>query len=141
MAMEKEDVDNEDFKEKLQIYQNLKEQYLKQKQELKNDRVEQKSLTDTDSGRMKNNGSMDICYNVQSAVDARNHFVIDISTPNDINDENQLYVMAKDVIDLLHMGVPAVIADTGYYNGSEIKNCIDDGLNVFPLRLKIQGPL
>lgn len=58
--------------------------------------VRTKSLTDPDSRRMKNNGSLDICYNVQSVVDSQNHFVVDISTTNDINDQNQLHVMAKN---------------------------------------------
>ena len=131
MAMEKEDSSYENLKEKLQTYQNLKEQYLRQKEELKNDGLEQKSLTDMDSRRMKNNGSLDVCYNVQSVVDAKNHFVIDISTTNDINDQNQLYIMAKEATELLNVEETTVIADTGYYNGTEIKNCIDDGMNVY----------
>lgn len=126
MAIEKDDA-SEDFKEKLQMYQNLKMQYLEQK--LKEECLDQKSLTDTDSRRMKNNGSLDICYNVQSVVDAKNHFVIDILTTNDINDKNQLYVMAKDAAELLDIENPTVIADTGYYNGTEIKKCIDDGMS------------
>ena len=80
---------------------------------------------------MKNNGSLDICYNVQSVVDAKNHFVIDISTTNDINAQNQLYVMENDAVELINIEETTVIADTGYYNGTEIKNCIDDGMNVY----------
>lgn len=38
---------------------------------------------------LKDGGSLDICYNVQ------NHFVVDISTTNDMNDQNQLYTMAQ----------------------------------------------
>ena len=136
MAMEKEDTDTDSFKEKLQMYRELKEQYLSQKKELKSEGLEQKSLTDTDSRRMKNNGSLDICYNVQSVVDSRNHFVIDISTTNDINDQNQLYVMAKDAVELLAVSSPTVIADTGYYNGTEIKNCLDDGMTVYIKKAK-----
>lgn len=136
MAIEKEDSSDENFKEKLQMYQSLKAQYLDQKQELKEEGLEQKSLTDTDSRRMKNNGSLDICYNVQSVVDAQNHFVIDISTTNDINDQNQLYVMAKTTVELLDVENPTVIADTGYYNGTEIKNCIDDGMSVYIKKAK-----
>ena len=131
MAMEKEEPLNENIKEKLQAYQDLKAEYLKQKQELMDEGLEQKSLTDTDSRRMKNNGSLDICYNVQSVVDAHNHFVIDISTTNDINDQNQLYAMAKDAAELLGTEKQEVLADTGYYNGTEIKNCIDDGMTVY----------
>lgn len=136
MAMEKDDTFNENFKEKLQKYQDLRKKYLEQKQELKNEGLEQKNLTDTDSRRMKNNGSLDICYNVQSVVDSQNHFVIDISTTNNINDQNQLYVMAKDSADLLEVENSTVIADTGYYNGIEIKKCIDDGMNVFIKKAK-----
>lgn len=131
MAMEKTECADDNFKEKLQNYQELKEQYLKQKQELEDEGLEQKSLIDTDSRRMKNNGSLEICYNVQSVVDAQNHFVIDISTTNAINDQNQLYIMAKDAADLLDVENPEVLADTGYYNGTEIKNCIDDGMKVY----------
>lgn len=136
MAMEKDDKSSEDFKEKLQQYQDLREKYLEQKEELKNNGLEQKSLIDIDSRRMKNNGSLDICYNVQSVVDAQNHFVIDISTTNDINDQNQLYVMAKDSVVLLEVENSTVIADTGYYNGTEIKKCIDEGINVFIKKAK-----
>ena len=75
MAMEKDETNHEDFKAKIQAYQKLKEQYSKQKNELKSEKLEQKSLTDTDSRRMKNNGSLDICYNVQSVVDSKNHLL------------------------------------------------------------------
>ena len=73
-------------------------------------------MTDPDSRRMKNNGSLDICYNVQSVVDAKNHFVVDISTTNDINDQNQLYTMAQKASELLEKESSTVLADTGYYN-------------------------
>lgn len=36
----------------------------------------------------------------------------------------------KDAIELLDIETPAVRDDTGYYNGMEIKNCIDDGMSV-----------
>ena len=135
MAIEKDDTST-DFKEKLQKYQELKNQYMEQKQNLNDEGLEQKSLIDTDSRRMKNNGSLDICYNVQSVVDAKNHFVIDISTTNDINDQNQLYVMSKKSHNLLNIQNATVIADTGYYNGTEIKKCIDDGMKIFIKKAK-----
>ena len=102
----------------------------------KDEGLEQKSLTDPDSRRVKNNGSLDICYNVQSVVDAKNHFVVDISTTNDINDQNQLYTMAQKASELLEKESSTILADTGYYNGTEIKNCVDAGMNVFIKKLK-----
>lgn len=95
MAIAKDEVPADDLTDKLKTYQELKEQYLTQKQELKDEGLEQKSLTDPDSRRMKNNGSLDICYNVQSVVDAKNHFVVDISTTNDINDQNSFILWHK----------------------------------------------
>lgn len=131
MAIEKEDIVDDSFNEKLKAYQALKEQYFVQKQELESESLEQKSLTNPDSRRMKNNGALDICYNVQAVVDSQNHFVIDISTTNDINVQNQLYVMAKDTTDLLETENTTVLADTGYYNGTEIKKSIDEGMKVY----------
>lgn len=136
MAIEKDNQCEPEFKKKLEAYQELKKQYIQQKQELHAEGLEQKSLTDPDSRRMKNNGSLDICYNVQSVVDAQNHFVIDISTTNDINDQNQLYIMAKDATDLLKLEACTVIADTGYYNANEIKNCVDEGMTVLIKKAK-----
>ena len=136
MAIAKDEAPADDLTDKLKTYQELKEQYLTQKQELKDEGLEQKSLTDPDSRRMKNNGSLDICYNVQSVVDAKNHFVVDISTTNDINDQNQLYTMAQKASELLEKESSTVLADTGYYNGTEIKNCVDAGMNVFIKKAK-----
>lgn len=136
MAMEKDETNHEGFKAKIQAYQKLKEQYSKQKNELKSEKLEQKSLTDTDSRRMKNNGSLDICYNVQSVVDSKNHFVIEAVTTNDINDQNQLYSMAKNAAEILEINSPVVIADTGYYNESEIKKYIEDGMTVYIKKAK-----
>lgn len=44
--------------------------------------------------------------------------------------------MDKNVSELLDVEAPTVIADTGYYNGTEIKNCIDDGMSVYIKRQK-----
>ncbi|HIU77098.1 MAG TPA: IS1182 family transposase [Candidatus Pelethocola excrementipullorum] len=136
MAIEKSDAENEDFKEKLQKYQELKKQYDAQKSELKSEGLEQKSLIDTDSRRMKNNGTLDICYNVQTVVDSKNHFVVDAVTTNDINDQSQLYSMAKNASELLEIDNTTVIADTGYYNATDIKNCIDDSMTVYIKKAK-----
>ncbi len=136
MAIVKDEALADDLTDKLKTYQELKEQYLTQKHELKDEGLEQKSLTDPDSRRVKNNGSLDICYNVQSVVDAKNHFVVDISTTNDINDQNQLYTMAQKASELLEKESSTILADTGYYNGTEIKNCVDAGMNVFIKKAK-----
>jgi len=79
---------------------------------------------------MKNNGKLEVCYNVQSVVDRKNHFVIDAVAVNDINDLNQLSSMALNAKKLLRKRKMKVLVDTGYYNGTEIKKCIDQKLQV-----------
>lgn len=44
--------------------------------------------------------------------------------------------MAKDASDLLETEECTVVADTGYYNASEIKNCLDDGMTVLIKKAK-----
>ena len=49
-----------------------KERYQSYADELTQTGVTQKSLTDPDSRLMMANGKMDVCYNVQTAVDEKN---------------------------------------------------------------------
>lgn len=130
-AIEKREEKTFSIKEKIEAYEKLKEKYVLQKKQLQEDGLEQRSLTDPDSRRMKNNGSLDICYNVQSVVDGKNHFVIDAITTNDINDQNQLSHMSMNAKNLLEVQTMEVIADTGYYNAVEIKKCIDQNLKIY----------
>lgn len=69
-AMEQQDGIDTAIKERLEAYQKLKEKYEAQQEELRTEGLEQKTLTDPDSRRMKNNGTLDTCYNVQAAVDS-----------------------------------------------------------------------
>ena len=129
--IEKDSNENSDLKEKLEAYKQLKEKYESQKEELRKEGLEQKSIVDKDCRRMKNNGRIDICYNVQSVVDSKNHFVIDAIATNDINDQNQLAHMALDAKKLLNKRKMKILADTGYYNAVEIKKCIDSKLTLY----------
>lgn len=130
-AMERQNGTDVSIKEKLEAYRKLKEKYEKQQDDLRAEGLEQKTLTDPDSRRMKNNGAMDICYNVQAAIDGSNHFTIDAVVTNDINDLNQLSTMAIGAKKLVKPGEMTVIADTGYYNAPEIKSCVDAGIGVY----------
>ncbi len=44
--------------------------------------------------------------------------------------------MAQKASELLEKESSTVLADTGYYNGTEIKNCVDAGMNVFIKKAK-----
>lgn len=135
-AMERNDGTDISIKEKMEDYLHLKKQYEAQQEELRTEGLEQKTLTDPDSRRMKNNGAMDICYNVQAVIDGSNHFAIDAVVTSDINDLNQLSTMAADAKNLVEADDMAVIADTGYYNAPEIKTCMAAGMTVYIKRGK-----
>ncbi|MCD8215883.1 MAG: hypothetical protein LUC97_09640 [Clostridiales bacterium] len=113
-AMERQEVPIDTLKEKLEAYQQLKQKYETQREELRAEELEQKTLTDPDSRKMKNNGAINICYNVQAVVDSKNHFAIDAAATNDINDLNQLSPMAPDAKELLSVREMSVDADTPY---------------------------
>ena len=130
-AIECEEEPDDRLKEKLEAYQELKKKYEFQKEELRNEGLEQKTLTDPGSRRMKNNGSLDICYNVQSVVDGKCHFVVDAVATNDINDQSQLSSMALSAKQLLAPEEMAVLVDTDYFNEPMIKECVDAVLNVY----------
>lgn len=44
--------------------------------------------------------------------------------------------MAQKASELLEKESSTILADTGYYNGTEIKNCVDAGMNVFIKKAK-----
>ena len=130
--MTEESSETTKIEEKLSHYNELKAKYEQQKQILIDEKLETKALHDEDSRKMKNHGTLEMCYNVQSVVESKNHFILEIDTTNDINDENQLYDMTLKTRDLLcneHDEI-TVMADTGYYNCLEIKKCIDEKIKV-----------
>jgi transposase len=43
---------------------------------------------------MKNHGRIEPCYNVQAAVDAKNHLIVDYKVTNSASDLNQLSTVA-----------------------------------------------
>ena len=74
---------------------------------------------------MKNNGKFEVCFNVQAAVDSKNKLIIDFDVVNEVNDQGQLSNMVKKQGSIRDQKVTA-IADTGYFNMSEIIEVVDE---------------
>jgi hypothetical protein len=83
-------------------------------EELERSGETQKSLTDADSRLMKNNGAYDVCYNVQTAVDAKNKLITEFEVTNKVNDVNQITPMTGRVQEILEKKEITIIADAGY---------------------------
>ena len=91
----------------------------------------QLSLTDPDARSMKSRGTGLVGYNVQSAVDSKNHFIIAHKVSNVGSDRRQLSPMAMEAKAVLGTKKLEVVADKGYYNGEEIRNCELAGIDAY----------
>lgn len=86
------------------------------------------SLTDPDSRPMLSAGRIEVCYNVQTAVDARHKLIVAQEVTNAAADRDQLSPLATAAQQALEGTRPVVVADQGYYHGAEIKRCLEAGI-------------
>jgi len=77
---------------------------------------------------MLSGGRIEICYNVQTAVDAKHKLIVAETVTNAAADRDQLSPMATAAQEVLGGATPVVVADQGYYHGAEIKVCLDQGI-------------
>jgi len=93
------------------------------------------SLTDPDSRSMMMRGSGIVGYNVQTAVDAKHHLIVEHEVTNDGSDRDQLSGMAKKARAAIGTTTLTAIADRGYFKGEEILACHEAGIcAMVPLR-------
>ena len=89
------------------------------------------STVDPDSKLMHQNGDgrkLDVCYNSQTVVDEKNSLIVDFEVTTRSDDKGNLTYMgelAKDVMDVEDI---TVLADKGYYDGKDIRNCERNGI-------------
>ena len=88
----------------------------------------QLSRTDADARLLAKNGQVVAGYNVQIAVDDKYKLIAASEVVNDGNDTGQLYTMAKVAKEELGVETLTALADTGYYNGNELKACEENGI-------------
>ncbi|MDF2701057.1 MAG: transposase [Haloplasmataceae bacterium] len=117
-------ISSKEATKKIEDYLNRKNEIENVKQEMIKDDLSQKTLTDSECRHMKNNGKFEACYNMQISVDSKNKLIVDCDVVNDINDLNQLSNMIKISKETLNKENIKSIADTGYYNGKDIKDVL-----------------
>jgi len=77
---------------------------------------------------MRTKQGTDVCYNVQIAVDHKHKLIVEHEVTNEVTDQDQLAEMAKRSKETLETDHLEVTADMGYYNGDEVKKCLEDGI-------------
>jgi transposase len=88
------------------------------------------SLTDPDARSMKTRGTGIVGYNVQTAVDAKNHLIVAHEVTNIGIDRDQLTSMATLARDAMGTDDITAIADRGYFKSEEILACHEAGITV-----------
>jgi len=88
----------------------------------------QVSLTDPDTRRMPTAPGNVVGYNAQIAVDAKHKLIAAAEVTNEVTDINQLADLALTAKANLALKQADIVADTGYYNTSEVSRCVDHGL-------------
>ena len=105
----------------------------------------QLSRTDPDARLLAKSGQTVAGYNVQIAVDDKHKLIVASEVVNDGNDKGQLHAMAKAAKEAVGAETIEALADTGYYNGPELKACEEDGIVAYvpepdrTARLEAQG--
>lgn len=107
-----------------------RERYESYAAELEQTGETQKSLTDPDSRLMMANGKMDVCYNVQTAVDAKNKMIAEFEVTNNAVDNNQITPMAERVKEILETDTVTAIVDNGYDSVQDIVTGMNQGVDI-----------
>jgi transposase/macrodomain Ter protein organizer (MatP/YcbG family) len=116
------------LREKIATLQQRRARYETLQQELEASGETARSLTDPDSRPMMSGGRIEVCYNVQTAVDAKHKLIVAEGVTNAAGDRDQLSPLATAAQEILAAPAPVVVADQGYYHGAEIKTCVEAGL-------------
>ena len=86
------------------------------------------SLTDPETRPMVSGGTIEVGYNVQTAVDAKHKLIVAETVTNAAADRAQLSPLALAAQAILEAPALVVLADRGYYHGAEIKTCLEAGI-------------
>jgi len=117
---------------KLQALKATRERYGQMLAQIGQSPGSQVSLTDGDARLMRKSTSKDsiVGYNIQSAVDAQNHLIVDIEATTQPNDLGQFNAMAQRAKEQLGVRQLTVVADGGYYSTNDLKASEAQGIRV-----------
>ena len=121
-----------DLRAKIETLQRRKAKYEALHADLKESGAKQVSLTDPEARSMiVHFNSTDVCYNVQTAVDEKHQLIVEHEVTNDPTDHAHLAEMAVRAKETLGVAQLEVVADMGYYDGAEVKQCAAAGITTY----------
>ncbi len=138
--------DNDEFSEsketisqKIDALKSTLEEFKELKKKVEAAPDKQISETDPDSRLMKVKGMIrQVSYNIQSAVDTKHHLIVAHKVTNE-TDHGKLDEMGRMSQEALQHKELTVIADKGYYSALDIKNALDEGMDVLVPKTDTSG--
>jgi transposase len=122
----------DELKEKISKLEEKKQQYEQVQDQMKQTGQKEVSLTDADSRLMRvDSQRFDVCYNVQTSVDAKKHLIVDYDVINNSTDHHQLVNGAEAAKQTLGVDKLEVASDKGFYVEKDLKDCEEEGVTVF----------
>lgn len=124
--------DKEEIRERIRELASRKKTYQDYNDKLDNKGISEISTVDKDARLMSvNNNGVDVCYNVQMAVDNKNCLIVGYDVINNPSDQGQLYKMSKKSMAALGVDNIKVLADKGYYNTKDLKACEKENIKTY----------
>jgi len=112
-----------ELRERITQLRTRQQEYQQAQQALLASGESQISLTDPDSRSMPTGQGVDVCYNIEVVVDAKHKLIITHEVTSDVTDQDQLAPMAIQAKELLGVKELDTVADKGFYNGEQVKQC------------------
>ena len=98
------------------------------------------NLTDPECRAMRtNDGAVDLCYNTQIAVEAKNKLIVEYDVTNRPTDDQELSSMAARAREGLGVDHLKVTADRGYYSGEQIQRCGENDITPYVPEMNVRS--
>ena len=121
-----------EVKEKISQLEERKQQYEHIQSQMKATGQREVSLVDPDSRLMRvDSQRLEVGYNVQASVDAKQHLIVDYDVINNSTDHHQLVKDALAAKETLGVQRLDVLSDKGFYVEKDIFDCENNGITVF----------
>ena len=131
-SSEDESVNVDELKEKICKLEEEKQRYEQIQDQMKATGQKEVSLVDPDSRLMRvDSQRLEVCYNIQTSVDAKQHLIVDYDVINNSTDHHQLATDAKAAKQVLGVDQLEVLSDKGFYVANDLVECEEAGITVF----------
>ncbi|MCC5909745.1 MAG: IS1182 family transposase [Clostridiaceae bacterium] len=123
----------EEIQAKIKELKERKKKYEGYKDEIEKSDIKEISTTDSESRLMAvNNNGIDICYNIQTVVDSKHKLVVDCDIINNPTDHCMLSKIAGNAKEIFDVKELKALADKGYYNATDLKECEQENIYLCP---------